>query len=151
MMIQSFTRDPELWYQVKVQDIKIGTEDSAAIISCDCPDFKMHQLKCKHMFLAGRFSGIPLRFSHTHTQTPFPRAAPITSISQSDVLLQKQAGLSRIVQEGKKIEGLIEKLAALNLGDVSRDQLGDLEARSISLRRELYDVVNSRPLYAPQH
>ena len=72
------------------------------------------------------------------------------TISQSDVLLQKQAGLSRIVQEGKKIEGLIEKLAALNLGDVSRDQLGDLEARSISLRRELYDVVNSRPLYAPQ-
>lgn len=149
-MVQSFTRDPDIWYVVKVEDLKVGADECTAIVSCDCPAFKLHQLKCKHMFLAGRFTGIPLRFGHSYLSTPSTQHSPITSISEEDVLSLKDAGRMRIIQEGKKIGDLIQKLTEMDLEGLTRDQLGSLETRSTSLRRELYDVVNSRPLYAPQ-
>lgn len=44
----------------------------------------------------------------------------------------------------------MEKLARMDLQELSRDQLAALETRATTLRRDLYDVANSRPLYAPQ-
>lgn len=38
----------------------------------------------------------------------------------------------------------------LDLEGLSRDELMGLETRVVTLCRELYDVVHSRSLYAPQ-
>lgn len=149
-MVQSFTRDPDTWYEVKVQDFDIGSEKRTAIVSCDCEAFKLHQLKCKHMFLAGHFTGIPLRFGHNHSLPPPLRPSPTASITEEDVLASKDAARERITQEYKKIGDLIAEMDKMDSRGLGRDKLVDLEAKLTSIRRDLYDVVNQRALYASQ-
>lgn len=150
-MVQSFSRDEETWYEIQVQDIKYGAEEYAVIVACDCPAYKLHQLKCKHMFLAGRLTGLSLAFRASSPSTPQPlQPPPATSVTTDQVLAIKEAGRSRIVEEERKIGDLVGKLSRMDLEGLSRDELMRLETRVVSLRRELYDVVHSRPLYAPQ-
>ena len=128
-MVQSFTHDPDTWYEVKVQDFDVGSEKWTAIISCDCEAFKLHQLKCKHMFLAGRFTGIPLRFGHTHYVPPPLRLSLTASITEEDILASKDAACEQIMQEYKKIEGLLIKMERMDSMGLGRDKLVDLEGK----------------------
>lgn len=54
------------------------------------------------------------------------------------------------MQEGRKVEDLLQRLEGMNLQEIGRDQLHDLEVKAVSLRRDLYDVVNLRAPYATQ-
>lgn len=125
-------------------------QDYLRLMRRQCVDVLIHILVDQIEFLASRFSEVPLGFGHNNTPLPPTHSTFILTISELDVTLLKDAGRSRIMEEGRKIGQLIEKLGALELGDVSRNQLGDLETRATSLQRELYDVVHLRPLYAVQ-
>lgn len=103
------------------------------------------------MFLAGRLTGISLAFRASSSPISQPlQPPPATSVTADQVLAIKEAGRSRIVEEERKIGDLVGKLSRMDLEGLSRDELMGLEIRVVSLRRELYDVVHSRPLYAPQ-
>ncbi|EIM84178.1 uncharacterized protein STEHIDRAFT_112627 [Stereum hirsutum FP-91666 SS1] len=111
IMVQFFSRDEETWYEIQVQDIKYGAEYYAVIVACDCPAYKLHQLKCKHMFLAGHLTGLSLAFRASSPSTPLPLQPPLaTSVTTDQVLAIKEAGCSQIVEEERKIGDLVGKL-----------------------------------------
>ncbi|KAJ7588710.1 hypothetical protein C8J56DRAFT_785384 [Mycena floridula] len=98
LWIRSFT-DDDLWYRVHVEGYQdqFGAKKTS-IVECECMDQVKNWLKCKHMFLASRFSGLPIhQLSQSHH---IPKAsAPVPDSSDSlltrDVKLAKKAILDR--------------------------------------------------------
>jgi hypothetical protein len=150
--IHTFTGE-DLWYLVKVHDFPSvdGDEIRTAIISCECPEFTKHELKCKHMFLASRITGYPvqLRVSDVATQATvqFP---PANGIPSDTVALEKTATVQRIQDEVATITRLSQALTAMDLGAIDRATLVNVETVATRLRRDLSAAISSRPMYATQ-
>ncbi|KAK7017465.1 hypothetical protein VNI00_018645 [Paramarasmius palmivorus] len=153
LYVQSFA-DPDLWYRVGVSDFKDPSgARRAAVISCECPGFEGNQLKCKHMFLASRFNGLPVHHFGGLPQD-FPSSHPLpptqNEATPTDVDNQKIAQIARIKSAVSTLQNLTEKLGKMALADVSRVQLNNVETQVVSARRGLSEVVYSRELYATQ-
>ncbi|KAJ7676949.1 hypothetical protein DFH06DRAFT_1080029 [Mycena polygramma] len=109
--IHTFTGEDEIWYLVKVHDFpSLDTSDvRTCIISCECPEFKKHELKCKHMFLASRITGFPIQLLVSETATQASVVLPPTNSLASDtVLAEKQATIHRIADEMATISRLFD-------------------------------------------
>lgn len=147
-MVQSFSHDEETWYEVQVEDIKYGPEEHPMIVACDCPAYKLHQLKCKHMFLAGRLTGISLgvkisNSSSSSSSSQSSQPSPAILATSQQILTIKEARRSRIMEEERKIRDLVGRLGKMDLEGVSRDELAELETRAITLRRERSQLSQS--------
>ncbi|KAJ7660130.1 hypothetical protein DFH06DRAFT_390985 [Mycena polygramma] len=151
--IHTFTGEDEIWYLVKVHDFpSLDTSDvRTCIISCECPEFKKHELKCKHMFLASRITGFPIQLLVSETATQASVVLPPTNSLASDtVLAEKQATIHRIADEMATISRLSQQLSSMDLTAVDRADLAEVETRATRLRRDLSATISSRPMYATQ-
>lgn len=115
------------------------------IVACDCPS-----LQASSAQVQAHVSGWPPYGSISCLQGLLSINTATSPTTTDQVLAIKEAGCSQIVEEERKIGDLVGKLSRMDLEGLSRDELMRLETRVVSLRRQLYDVVHSRPLYAPQ-
>ncbi|KAJ7265636.1 hypothetical protein C8J57DRAFT_1229863 [Mycena rebaudengoi] len=143
-----------IWYLVKVYDfpsIDDVSETQTAIISCECPEFMKHELKCKHMFLASRITGSPIQHLTVEVATQATTQSPPPDSMPSDaVVLEKEATVRCIQEEIATISQLSQTLSSVNLGQTDRPTLIGLETQATRLRRDLSASVSNRPMHATQ-
>jgi hypothetical protein len=100
-----------------------------------CPEFTKHELKCKHMFLASRITGYPvqLRVSDVATQATvqFP---PASCVPSDAVALEKTATVQHIQDEVATISRLSQALTAMDLGEIDRATLVNVETVATRIR-----------------
>ncbi|KAJ7714559.1 hypothetical protein B0H14DRAFT_3634603 [Mycena olivaceomarginata] len=150
--VHTFTGE-DIWCLVKVHDFPSIDNDEihSAIISCECPEFTKHELKCKHMFLASRITGYPIQLLVSAVSTQAIVQFPPTNGLPSDaVALEKQATIQRIREQVSSIARLSEGLAAMDLGGIDRATLVGVETMATRLRRDLSAAISNRPMYATQ-
>ncbi|VDC04562.1 unnamed protein product [Peniophora sp. CBMAI 1063] len=81
ILVMSFTRDPEVWYEVSVCEIpgRTTTELLRPVIAkCSCPAYAQTLLSCKHMYLAARFALYSVEpAAHIYAASAEPAAAQL--------------------------------------------------------------------------
>ncbi|KAL0563165.1 hypothetical protein V5O48_018910, partial [Marasmius crinis-equi] len=148
--IRSFS-DSWTWYWVSVTDFKDTTGASrTAITRCECPEFESHESKCKHMFLASRYSGFAVHhFGGVETCPPLLLSPTQNQALPETVHDEKAAQIARIQGEIQTLVDLGEKLStSADCG--SRDGYIDLETQLASARHCLSDIIYARTMYTRQ-
>ncbi|KAJ7238405.1 hypothetical protein C8J57DRAFT_1086881 [Mycena rebaudengoi] len=121
------------------------------IISCECPEFMKHELKCKHMFLASRITGYPVQHLIPNVATQVAvQSPPANSVPSDVVAVEKQATVRSIQDEISTISRLSQTLSTMNLGDSDRVTLVAVDVQATRLRKDLSAAVDGRLMHSTQ-
>ncbi|KAJ7238368.1 hypothetical protein C8J57DRAFT_1246444 [Mycena rebaudengoi] len=151
--IHIFTGE-DIWSLIKIHDFPSVDNDFdtlTGIISCECPQFTKHELKCKHMFLTSRITGYPVQhlISNVATQVAV-QSPPANSVPSDAVAVEKQATVRCIQDEISTISRLSQTLSTMNIGDSDRATLVAVEAQATHVRRDLSAAVDGRLMHSTQ-
>jgi hypothetical protein len=172
-LVHSFMSS-DIIYRVRVAQFKADAlrgGDFIALITCSCPDYKLNEHKCKHLFLTARITGLPIRppprlpapalgaptsgglalpISPSEDALPAPTLPPAGAISAEDTDNLKCVLIERIQKEVDALPCRAQRLSRMPLDKVSRAALLDLEVAATRLRWDFNSVLTPAPLYTFQ-
>jgi hypothetical protein len=154
-VVGSFS-DSERTYRVGVVEISADQSrggDFSAIASCSCPQYALHEIRCKHMFLVSRIAGYPFKTTPLDTRsllqpssTPSGAAVDDAAASAAQLLAQKQAQSERIIRELRTAASYAQQLHTADMAFIGRGDLQRVETLATRLRREVCAVtLKQRP------
>jgi hypothetical protein len=129
----------------------------SALTSCSCPSFTHNENKCKHLFLASRITGLPLRppprvgapTGPAGVALP-PALPPADAVSNDEVVAEKRSLIELLQKEADAVAARVQRLSSMPLEKLSRVALCSLGETATRLCRDLNEVLSSAPLYAFQ-
>ena len=142
MSVQSFKRDPSLWYIVKIVNIAFDGSSKAVITQCNCQEFAWHELKCKHMFLISQIFQYPIQ-PHAWTKSAptatIISAPPISAMSKQAIMAQNRAIHNHIGSEIRMISAAFNRLP----DDSTHNDLLSIEEHILQLQQEMTSIINT--------